>query len=70
MHHTEKFAAMGLAQHIRHKIAAFLGNTVHESDDFEAAQEYLVLAGEAGILLKRWQCNGGILFPCPARGAL
>ncbi|KAL7551079.1 hypothetical protein ACHAWF_015777 [Thalassiosira exigua] len=40
-HHTEKFAAMGTEQHIRHEIAAFLGNTAHESDDFEAGREYL-----------------------------
>lgn len=40
-HHTEKFAAMGTEEHIRAEIAAFLGNTAHESDDFEAAREYL-----------------------------
>ena len=40
-HHTEKFAAMGTLDHIRHEIAGFLGNTLHESDDFEAGREYL-----------------------------
>lgn len=39
--HTEKFAAMGTEDHIRAEIAAFLGNTAHESDDFEAGREYL-----------------------------
>lgn len=41
LHHTEKFAAMGTEEHIRAEIAGFLGNTAHESDDFEAAREYL-----------------------------
>lgn len=40
-HHTEKFAAHGTVDHIKAEIAAFLGNTAHESDDFEAAREYL-----------------------------
>jgi len=39
--HTEKFAAMGTEEHIRAEFAAFLGNTAHESDDFEAGREYL-----------------------------
>lgn len=41
-HHTEKFAAMGNEVIIRAELAAFLGNTLHESDDYEAAREYLV----------------------------
>jgi hypothetical protein len=41
LHHTEKFAGMGTEDQIRAEIAAFLGNTAHESDDFEAAREYL-----------------------------
>ncbi len=41
LHHTEKFAEMGTEEQIRAEIAAFLGNTAHESDDFEAAREYL-----------------------------
>jgi hypothetical protein len=41
LHHTEKFAGMGTEDQIRAEIAAYLGNTAHESDDFEAAREYL-----------------------------
>lgn len=41
LHHTEKFAAMGTEELIRAELAAFLGNTAHESDDFEAGREYL-----------------------------
>ncbi len=33
---------METTHHICYKIAAFLGNTAHESDEFEAAWEYLV----------------------------
>ena len=40
-YHTEKFAAMGTEQHIKHELAAWLGNVAHESDDFEAGREYL-----------------------------
>jgi hypothetical protein len=39
--HTEKVFQMGSEDLIRKEIAAFLGNTAHESDDFEAGREYL-----------------------------
>lgn len=40
-HHTEKIFGMGSDDLIRMEIAGFLGNTAHESDDFEAGREYL-----------------------------
>jgi hypothetical protein len=41
LYHTEKFGGMGNEMLIRSELAAFLGNTAHESDDFEAGREYL-----------------------------
>jgi len=41
MHHSEKIFMMGSLEQRKAELAAFLGNTAHESDDFEAGREYL-----------------------------
>lgn len=40
-HHKEKIFMMGSLDLRKSELAAFLGNTAHESDDFEAGREYL-----------------------------
>lgn len=44
LYHEEKVFTMGTEEDQRNEIAAFLGNTAHESDDFEAGREYLACA--------------------------
>jgi hypothetical protein len=41
LYHEEKAFMMGSEEDQRNEIAAFLGNTAHESDDYEAGREYL-----------------------------
>ena len=41
-HHAEKAFGMGDAFMRASEIAAFLGNTLHESDEFQAPREYLM----------------------------
>jgi hypothetical protein len=41
LYHDEKVFGMGTEEDQKNEIAAFLGNTAHESDDYEAGREYL-----------------------------
>ncbi|KAL7529355.1 hypothetical protein ACHAXR_002920, partial [Thalassiosira sp. AJA248-18] len=43
-HHTEKAFGMGDTFQRTAELAAFLGNTLHESDEFRAGREYLMCA--------------------------
>ncbi|KAL7473604.1 hypothetical protein ACHAXS_014064 [Conticribra weissflogii] len=43
-HHSEKAFGMGNAFQRTAELAAFLGNTLHESDEFKAGREYLMCA--------------------------
>ena len=43
-HHTEKAFGMGSMFERTAELAAFLGNTLHESDEFRAGREYLMCA--------------------------
>ena len=43
-HHAEKAFMMGTEEEKKSEFAAFLGNTLHESDEWRAGREYLVCA--------------------------
>ena len=49
LYHEEKVFLMGSETDQRNEIAAFLGNTAHESDDFEAGREYLACADNVQV---------------------
>lgn len=47
--HSEKAFGMGDDFQRRAELAAFLGNTLHESDEFKAGREYLMCADKKTI---------------------
>ncbi|KAL7499060.1 hypothetical protein ACHAWT_008020 [Skeletonema menzelii] len=55
-HHAEKFGVMGDAFHRASELAAFLGNTLHESAEFEAPREYL-MCGDSKIVNGEVYCK-------------
>jgi hypothetical protein len=44
--HAEKIFMMGTDEEKKHELAAFLGHTLHESDEWKAGREYLICAGK------------------------
>jgi hypothetical protein len=70
-HHTEKAFGMGDAFQRAAELAAFLGNTLHESDEFRAGREYLMCADRkvVGDQVYCKPCDSGTFdwatFTCP-----
>jgi hypothetical protein len=44
--HAEKIFMMGTDEEKKKEFAAFLGHTLHESDEWKASREYLICAGK------------------------
>ena len=55
-YHSEKAFGMGDAFQRASELAAFLGNTLHESDEFKAAREYL-MCGDSKIVNGEVYCK-------------
>jgi hypothetical protein len=45
--HAEKIFMMGSDEEKKKEFAAFLGHTLHESDEWKAGREYLICAGKS-----------------------
>lgn len=75
-HPTEGIFNMGSATQRKSELAAFLGNALHESDEFRAGREYLMCADpvEAGGEVYCRPCDSGSFdwenMTCPMYGSL
>ena len=61
--HAEKIFMMGTEDEKKKELAAFLGHTLHESDEWKAGREYLICAGEFAkyeVSFYRRHCNQSV----------